>query len=67
MTTPTTDAGCQCQRCHQRYRMDLMVPDALWQQIQPTASGAGGLLCPTCIVQAVEQHLGFSAFQLTPL
>lgn len=47
--------GCTCQKCGSRYRVDLMVPDALWNQIKPEGKENGaGLLCGHCLISAME-------------
>lgn len=47
--------GVTCQKCGNRYRVDLMVPDALWNQIKPEGKENGaGLLCGHCIISAME-------------
>lgn len=55
--------GCTCQSCGSIYKMDLMIPDDLWVSIN--GSGEGGLLCPTCIVKALENIKGFSTYALS--
>jgi hypothetical protein len=57
--------GNICQACGRRFKMDLMVPGEIWEKITPSATKHGGLLCPTCIVERVENLFGFSAFFLT--
>ena len=42
--------------------MDLIIPDELWNEISDV-----NLLCPTCIVNKLEEHLGYSAFRLVKL
>lgn len=47
--------GVTCQKCGNRYRVDLMVPDALWNHIKPEGKENGaGLLCGHCIISAME-------------
>lgn len=47
----------RCVRCDCPYGShgfhDLIVPDNIWKQISPTGDD-GGLLCPTCIIAAME-------------
>lgn len=47
--------SCTCQSCNKQYTVDLMVPDEIWQQIKPPVYGRDGLMCPTCIIEAVEK------------
>lgn len=54
------EAGCLCGRCGRRYRVDVLVPDALWSSI---ASGTT-LLCPRCIADGLEVRGEFAAFRL---
>jgi hypothetical protein len=58
--------GCTCQQCGVSYKMDLLIPDELWERITGITSG-GGLLCPSCIVVEIEKARGFSAFKLTQI
>lgn len=54
------DHGCLCQRCGQRYRVDLMVPDDLWGEIH----GSFNLLCGPCLTELIEARNEFDYFQL---
>jgi len=45
--------GCLCQSCGERYKVDLMIPDKLWDAIYPDKNG-GELLCGVCIMKKVE-------------
>ena len=58
--------GCICQRCGERYRVDILVPDALWAEIGPKgkAEAGGGLMCGVCIMSAIERRGEFDAFVL---
>jgi hypothetical protein len=64
------DSGCLCHACGRRYRVDVVVADALWSKIRPAqASGpGGGRLCGGCILDAIERLQrvsdGFAAFRL---
>lgn len=44
--------GC-CYDCGMKYTEfpDMMVPDDLWEKINPTYCRGAGLLCPTCIAK----------------
>ena len=57
--------GCSCQMCGEKFTVDLMVPDDLWEVVKPegTAKGAG-LLCGSCIMRRIEQVSGFDAWRL---
>lgn len=62
------DDGCVCQGCWGSYRVDVIVPDGLWQQITPKPSAPeGGLLCGSCIMARVEALGRFAAFRLETL
>jgi hypothetical protein len=57
------DSGCLCQRCGQQYRVDFLLPDALWLPIH----GQYNLLCGRCIVELLEAREEFDYFDLTKL
>lgn len=57
--------GCTCHDCHQRYRVDVILPDELWQRIGIVAPGA--LLCGPCVLARVESLGEFAAFALVDL
>lgn len=66
-TSAAHEEGCTCQGCGRRYRVDVMVPDALWEEIKPEGKPVGaGLLCGPCIVDRLEVQ-GFGAYTLAPL
>ncbi len=49
------DNGCLCHGCGKRYRVDLMIPDRLWEKIKPSGKPVGtGLLCGRCIMDRIE-------------
>lgn len=59
------EGGCRCHGCGRRYRVDVAVPDALWERIRPAGStGGGGLLCGPCILARVEALGGFASYRL---
>lgn len=63
-----TDQGCTCQGCGERYRVDLLIPDALWDEIRPAGkAGSPGLLCGSCIMNAIEERGEFDAFELSEI
>ena len=42
--------GCVCQVCSQRYYVDLIIDDTIWNRIRPEGKAPGaGLLCPNCM------------------
>lgn len=53
--------GCMCQACGCNYKVDIMVPDEVWQKIKPLGANNGsGLLCGSCIVLKLEDgHYGY--------
>lgn len=52
---------CKCHHCGRNYSVDLLVPDAVWEQIKPSGKPAGaGLLCGVCIIERMEK-LGYAA------
>jgi len=47
--------SCTCQECGHRYRVDIDLPDVLWDRIRPAGKEPGaGMLCGACIVQRIE-------------
>lgn len=49
------DIMAKCQVCRRRYRVDLSVPDALWNMIRPSGKAPGqGMLCGSCIMKRVD-------------
>lgn len=64
MTDPR-DEGCLCYGCDRRYRVDVMVPDDLWERIKPPlAARGGGLLCGRCIFDRIEALGEFASWVL---
>ena len=45
-----------CQDCGIPYAEieDMIIPDNLWEKINPTIHKGGGILCPTCIVNRLH-------------
>lgn len=59
--------SCTCERCKKEYKVDFMLPDEIWEQIQPIDKLVGaGLLCGECIIDALERY-GYSAWELISL
>lgn len=50
--------GC-CYDCGLSYTEfpDMMIPDELWERINPTEHEGAGILCPTCIARRLN-YLG---------
>ena len=47
--------SCICQQCGRNYRVDLIVPDDVWEKIKPDGKAKGaGLLCGACILNKIE-------------
>ena len=55
--------GCLCKRCGKRYKVDLLIPDDLWYKINSNQDG--GLLCGSCIMNAIEELNLYDAWHLT--
>ena len=56
-----------CQQCSEQYKVDIMVPDDIWEQIKPLGKATGaGLLCGKCIIQKLE-NIGYSAWEMVIL
>jgi len=48
--------SCKCQNCGKQYKVDLIVPSKLWNQIRPDNKPEGaGLLCGSCIMERIEE------------
>lgn len=57
------DKGCTCQKCGKVYKVDILIPDEIWELITPKSNG-GGLLCGSCIMKSIEAFDEFNAFKL---
>jgi glycyl-tRNA synthetase (class II) len=67
MTDTSMDDGCTCQSCGKTFRVDIIVPDYLWEKIKPEGKPkGGGLLCGSCIMERLES-MGFGAFRLSEI
>lgn len=56
--------GCLCQKCGCRYKIDLLIPDDLWELIKPKGKPTGaGLLCGSCIMELLEGLGTFGAMK----
>ena len=58
------DGGCTCQSCGNKFKVDILIPNKLWERIKPKNKPEGaGLLCGNCIFEKLEE-LGYGAFKL---
>ena len=49
------EMSCICQQCKKNYRVDLIVPDNVWEKIKPEGKAKGaGLLCGSCMLNKIE-------------
>lgn len=56
---------CVCQNCGLNYRVDIIVPDDIWRDITPKPeTEEGGLLCPKCIGEKIEDISGHGSYKL---
>ena len=54
--------SCICQDCGEGYKVDIIVPDDLWEKITPKGKAVGaGLLCGSCIAKFIE---GFNKYEV---
>jgi len=65
---------CRCQICGSNFKIDILIPDELWEIIKPKNKPKGaGLLCGSCIFRRLEEiyplllQMGISAFNLKPV
>jgi hypothetical protein len=59
--------GCRCTRCLSLYRVDILIPDNLWETILELWDLDGHpLLCGECIIESLERR-GFGAYRLVPV
>jgi len=57
--------GCMCQGCKRIYKVDILVPDKIWERIKPGGKAVGaGLLCGLCIMDRIESLGRFGAYDL---
>ena len=58
--------SCTCHNCGRKYKVDLLVPNEIWHKIKPpNSSNEGGLLCPICIAERLENLNGYDYWILT--
>ena len=56
--------SCTCHVCKKQYKVDILVPDDVWESIKPKSSeNEAGLLCPTCIIERIESKYGYFTLQ----
>ena len=57
--------GCTCQDCGRKFKVDIIIPDAIWESIKPAGKPiGGGLLCGPCIAERIEAFDRFVAYHL---
>lgn len=56
--------SCKCQNCGKFYKIDLIIPDKLWETIKPKGKKGAGLLCGKCIIKFLESTGEYRALQL---
>jgi hypothetical protein len=58
--------SCFCHRCGKDYKVDVMVPDVIWERIRPdkTRPTEAGLLCGACVFTELENLNEYSAYYL---
>ena len=60
--------SCKCQQCGKQYRIDLDVPDHIWEKIKPSGGPiGGGLLCGSCIMNKLEAFGKYRAIRIDEL
>jgi glycyl-tRNA synthetase (class II) len=60
MTHDDDAPTCTCRRCGEKFRVDVLVDDELWDQIRQGVN----LLCGSCILKRIEDRGQFAAFKL---
>jgi hypothetical protein len=59
------EMACMCQQCGCQYKVDLLIPDELWEKIKPAGKPEGaGLLCGACIMKNIEKISDYSAWKM---
>jgi len=57
--------SCKCQGCGKQYRIDVGVPDEVWERIKPSGKAQGaGLLCGSCIMARLEAMGVYGSYEL---
>ena len=59
--------SCTCQKCKKQYKVDVIIPDGLWEKIKPIgSSNGGGAICGSCIMESIESFDRYGMFELNP-
>jgi len=62
------DMSCKCHECGKQYKIDLIIPDELWEQIKPNGKLLGAsLLCSLCIMEKLEKMDKYDYWYITKL
>ena len=57
--------SCTCQGCGRKYKLDISIPDEMWEKIKPPNKSIGaGMLCGACITERIEKLEGYGAYDL---
>jgi hypothetical protein len=58
--------SCTCQECERQYKVDIIIPDELWEgKIKPKEKPQGsGMLCGECIMKKLEEFNEYNAYEL---
>ena len=57
--------SCTCNSCGDKYKVDIEVPNEIWEKIKPEGKAEGaGLLCGVCIFKHLENLNKYSSFKL---
>ena len=57
--------SCTCQDCGNQYKVDLIIPNDLWEKIKPDGKPkGGGLLCGICIMNRIEKMSSYDYWYL---
>lgn len=60
--------SCICQECGLKYKVDVIVPDDVWERIKPKNKPKGaGLLCGPCITTKLESFDEYAAYRISSL
>lgn len=58
--------SCKCQSCGEHYKVDLIVPDKVWNKIKPKNKPPDtGLLCGSCIMKRIESFDNYDYYHVT--
>jgi len=53
--------SCECQACKKQYKVDLMIPNELWNEI---TKGKINMLCGSCIMKRIEKISDYDYWML---